>query len=204
AGTEHGEALARVGLEHVEDRARAGLTAAGQRTDQIERRIAAHFDGVARLGERVSAERRLLEEGSVYRSAVARQQGRTIGASALVLQITGISAIVQPLSPAMRALAAPWVRHDDVVAWRKLAHRAAYGVDHAGALVAKHRRIGADRVIAVAAVQIGLAHAARDDADNQLVGAWLGELQGLDDEGRRLCGDDRCLDLHDVLAPSAL
>ena len=68
-----------------------------------------------------------------------------------------------------------------MVARREVAHRVADGVDHAGAFVAVNGRIGTGE-IAVAAVQIGLAHAARHDADDQLVGARLAELQRVDDE----------------------
>ena len=68
-----------------------------------------------------------------------------------------------------------------MIARRKVAHRAADRVHHAGAFVAVNGRIRTGE-IAVAAVQIGLAHAARHDADDQFVGARLAELQRVDDE----------------------
>ena len=55
-----------------------------------------------------------------------------------------------------------------MIAGRKALHGTADRVHHAGAFVAEHVRIGVG-VIAVAAVQVGLAHAARHHAHDQFV-----------------------------------
>ncbi len=68
-----------------------------------------------------------------------------------------------------------------MVARREVAHRVTHRVDHTGALMAVNGRIGTCE-IAVATVQVGLAHAARDDADDQLIRPRSGELQRVDDE----------------------
>ena len=68
-----------------------------------------------------------------------------------------------------------------MVARRKVAHRVTHRVDHAGPFVAIDRRIRAAE-ITVAAVQVGLAHAARHDTNDQLVRPRRGELERVDDE----------------------
>ena len=55
--------------------------------------------------------------------------------------------------------------------------------DDAGAFVAKHAR-KRDAEIVVAAVHIGLAHAARGDAHDHFIGARIGEVQRLEPERR--------------------
>ena len=104
-------------------------------------------------------------------------------------------AIVLPLLSAIGAAAAPRIRHDDVVAGRKAAHGAADGVHDAGAFVAVNGGVRAVE-IAVAAVQIGLAHAAGHDADDHLVRPRLAQLHGLDGERARPFADDGGFDLH--------
>src|SRR5580704_11646485 len=71
---------------------------------------------------------------------------------------------------------------------------------HAGAFVAVNGGIRAIE-IAVAAVQIGLAHAAGDDADDHLVRPRFAQLHGLDGERARPFADDGGLDLHGLLPP---
>ena len=66
---------------------------------------------------------------------------------------------------------------------------------NAGTFVAVNGGIGTVE-ITVAAVQIGLAHAARHDADDHLVRPRLAQLHGLDGERARLFADDGGLDLH--------
>ena len=85
-----------------------------------------------------------------------------------------------------------------MVARRKTAHGAADSVDHAGAFVAVDRRVGTDE-IAVAAVQVGLAHAAGHDAHDQFVGAGLAKLQCIDDERRRPFAHHGGSDLHEAI-----
>jgi hypothetical protein len=85
-----------------------------------------------------------------------------------------------------------------VVAGRKAAHGITDGMHDAGAFVAVDGGVRAVE-IAVAAVQIGLAHAARHDADDHLVRPRLAQLHGLDGERARPFTDDGGLDMHEWL-----
>jgi hypothetical protein len=62
--------------------------------------------------------------------------------------------------------------------------------------VAEHGRIG-DGEVSVAAVQVGMAHAAGDDFDQHLVGTRVGQVDILDHERRELLADDGGGDLHE-------
>jgi len=99
-----------------------------------------------------------------------RQQCRAVGPGAGRFQAAAVHAIIRHVPGAIRTIAAPRIRHDDVVARLERAHRAADGVNHAGAFMAIHGRIRA-LVITVAGMQIGLAQAARHHAHDDLVGA---------------------------------
>ena len=85
-----------------------------------------------------------------------------------------------------------------MIAGREPAHGAADGMHHAGAFVAVNGRVRAVE-IAVAAVQIGLAHAAGHDADDHLVRPRLAQLHGLDGERARPFAHNGGLDLHGQL-----
>jgi hypothetical protein len=82
-----------------------------------------------------------------------------------------------------------------VVAGRQPTHGIADGVYHAGAFVAVNGRVRAVEVT-VAAVQIGLAHAAGDDTDDHLVRPRFAQLHGLDGERARPFAHNGGLDLH--------
>ena len=82
-----------------------------------------------------------------------------------------------------------------MIARRKVAHRAADRMHHAGAFVAVNGRIRTGE-IAVTAVQVGLAHAARHDADDQLIGTRRTELQRVDDKRARFLADYGGSDAH--------
>ena len=69
---EHRKGVARLRLHRIEHRAGAGLAAAGERPEQIERGITAHLHDEALVGDGVGGERRLLEERAVDRRAVLR------------------------------------------------------------------------------------------------------------------------------------
>ena len=64
---------------------------------------------------------------------------------------------------------------------------------HVGALMAEHLWIS-HRIVAAAAVQVGLAHAARHYADQHLVEARRAQFRGVDDEGGRRPADNGGLD----------
>src|SRR6266516_493277 len=86
-----------------------------------------------------------------------------------------------------------------MIAGRQGTDRAADAMDHAGALVAVNRRIGRSE-IAVAAVQIGLAHAACHNPDDHFDRARIAKFQFIDDEGSRAFTDDGGGDLHPKLS----
>ena len=176
----------------------AGLAAAGERAEQLERRVVAHFDGVALLAEREGAERRLLKERAVDRRAVLRQQRRAVGAGA-----TRSSGRGRPRNSSGAAVGnsrrrrttdrtSPRGRRARSSRTSRRPHeprRRPHGRTPPGRAV----------VIAVAAVQVGLAHAARDDADDQLVRARVGEIQVSMAKGTETLAHDRGCDLHDCV-----
>ena len=106
-------------------------------------------------------------------------------AGAAHFQLAAVKTMIGAAVAAIGAVAAPRVRHHHVIPRRKIAHRGADRMHHAGAFVAVHGGIRTGK-IAVAAVQVGLAHAACHDADDQFVGAGLAELQRVDDERCRI------------------
>src|SRR5579885_2161926 len=85
----------------------AGLAAAGERAEQLDRRILAHLHRIAFLRQRKRAERRLLEECAVDRFAVLRQQRGAIGARAFHLQIERMHTVAVQVLRAVLARAAP-------------------------------------------------------------------------------------------------
>ncbi len=90
----------------------------------------------------------------------------------------------------------------DMTTWSpgaKRVHAAADRMHHAGALMPEHGGIGRS-IVAVAAVQVGLAHAARDDLDEEFVGARIGQLDLIDDERAGSFAHDRGSDLHATLS----
>ncbi len=127
-------------LHRVEHRARAGLAAAGERSEQLERRVVAHLHDEALVGDGVGRERRLLEERAVDRRAVLAHQRRAVGAGAAHLQVEALSWQCDAMSRRQfGAGAAPGKRDDDVIAWREAASTALPTACHdAGALVAEH------------------------------------------------------------------
>ena len=69
-------------------------------------------------------------------------------------------------------------------------------LDDAGALVAEHAGRVAGRVGAGGGVEVGVADAAGDEADEHLAGLRLGEVELLDDEGLAELLEDGGTDLH--------
>ena len=86
-----------------------------------------------------------------------------------------------------------------MIAGRQGVDRAADGMNYAGALMTVNRRIGRSE-IAVAAVQIGLAHAARHHPDDYFVWTRIAKFQFIDDERSRALADDGGGDLHSKLS----
>ena len=117
--------------------------------------------------------------------AVAAQARRAVGQVALVLLLTDRQADVGLVAAAVDALAALGreQRHD-VVAGLKERDPLADLLDHAGALVAEHRRGVAGRVRARRRVEVGVADAAGLEPHQHLARARLLELDLL--HGQRL------------------
>ena len=82
-----------------------------------------------------------------------------------------------------------------MIAGREFGHAGADGLHHAGTFVAVNRGIGRV-VVAVATVQVGLAHAARHDPDQRLVRARIGQFEPIDREGTEFFAHDGGGDFH--------
>jgi hypothetical protein len=84
-----------------------------------------------------------------------------------------------------------------MVAGSEVADRGADLLDDAGAFVAAHDRVRQVREIAVAGMQVGLAHPARDDPYQQLVRPRIRQVQLFDAEASRSFARDGRNDLHE-------
>jgi hypothetical protein len=91
---------------------------------------------------------------------------------------------------------------DDVIARRHHRHPRADSLDDAGAFVAEDAGRVAGRVLARCRVEIGVADAARCEADEDLALLRLSEVELLDDERLTELLEDCGADLH--RAPSAV
>src|SRR5215471_3514943 len=181
----------------VEDCAGPGLDAASERAKQIERRVGSHLDGKALVGDGIGRKRGLLEECPVYRRATLPHERRSVRAGSAHFEIPCVEAIGGELAPAVRAPSAPGKRYDDVIAGPKSLHRGTDSFDDASPLVAEYRR-KPRAVIAVAAVQVGLAHAACSDPNEQLVRARVLQRDRIDHEGSRPFAYDGRRDVHAI------
>jgi hypothetical protein len=138
----------------------------------------------------------MLEKGAVDRRAALAHECGAVGARAGHFQLAVPHAMVRHVAPAIRTGAAPRKREDDVIARGEFRHAPADCLYDSRALVAVNRGIGRV-VITVAAVQVGLAHAARDDPDQCLVRSRIGQLELVDRERGELFGHDGGGDFHD-------
>ncbi len=75
--------------------------------------------------------------------------------------------------------AAPWERDHDGVAGREVGDGPSSLLNNAGAFVAANDRIGQVREIAIAGMQVGVAHAAGHDPHKHFVGEWRREVERL-------------------------
>ena len=85
---------------------------------------------------------------------------------------------------------------DDVIARDERLDAGADALDDAGALVAQHRRRVAGRVCPGRGVEVGVADAARDEADEHLAGPGLGQVDLLHLERRAERLQHSGADLH--------
>jgi hypothetical protein len=89
---------------------------------------------------------------------------------------------------------------DDVVAPLDRGHATADTFDHASALVAKHHRKRRTNALMLD-VSVRLAHARRDDTDQDLSCLRFLQLEILDDERRPWFLDDRGSNAHSWIRP---
>ena len=131
------------------------------------------------------------------RLAARREPRRPVRQVALVLLLANREAEVRAVASAVDALAAlRREERDDVIADGERADAVADLLDDARALVPEHGRRVPRRVGAGRGVQIGVAHAARDEANEHLARARLGELDLAHDERRSELLEDGCSDSH--------
>ena len=194
----------RLDLGGVDRGAETGRQAAGEQAGATE--VGLGID----LRQRDLRHHRVLREGArahevADRLAVAREAGGAVGQVAEVLLLADREAEVRAVRAAVLALAALGrEQRDDVVADGEVADVVADRLDHPGALVAEHRRRVAGRVGARRGVHVGVADAARLQADEHLAGLRLGEIDLLDHERRAELLQDGGSHAHCVtLAPGA-
>jgi hypothetical protein len=91
--------------------------AAREWTEQFKRRVLAHLYRIALLRQRISTERRLLEECTVDRPAVIRHQRRAVRTRSFHFQTKRMHAITVHVLLAIHTAAAPRKGHNDMIAW---------------------------------------------------------------------------------------
>lgn len=155
-----GEGRAGANLWCPPDGASAGLDAAAERADELERGVVTDLDRVAFVGDGVGGERGLGEEPVV--DGVAR--GRVVEGVGAVGTLAGEVHGVEARAAGRQAIEAGPARpaveeaHRDVVARRHLRHRRADSLDDPGTFVAEDdwQRHGVDLVAVGAAATKGM------------------------------------------------
>src|SRR6185369_2945517 len=122
--------------------------------------------------------------------------GGSVSARAVHLQVECVHAIALSLRPAIRALAAPWIGHHDVVAGLEGRNPVAYGAKDTGTLVAEHLR-KLRGIVGIPSMQIGHTHAACDDFDEQFIITRVTQVELLDGERARALMHHGSGDFHD-------
>ena len=185
----------------VDRRPEAGREAAGEEAGVLERRLGVDLRQGDLRHHRVLGEGRAAHEVADP-VAVARDPGGAVGKEALVLLLADRHAEVGPGVEAVDALAALGREEgDDVVAGGEGGDVGADPLDDAGALVAEHGRRVARGVGAGGGVEVGVADAAGDEADEHLAGPRLGQLDLLDRERLPELLQHRGAHLHLLPAP---
>ena len=139
ADPEHDKTIARRGLHHVEDRAGAGLAAAGQCRRMFERCVVTHFHGEALVGDGEGAERGLLEKGAIDRLAVDANAGSSRRrACRYALRSLACDAIASAGACGSSGIRRTRIRHHHVVARLEIVDRATDRAHDAGALMPEH------------------------------------------------------------------
>ena len=132
-----------------------------------------------------------------HRLALDRETCRAVGEVALVLLLADRKTEVRAIAEAVDALAAlRREERDDVVADRERADAVTDLLNHARAFVPEHRRRVAGRIRARRGVEIGVADAAGDEANEHLARTRLGQVDLAHDERRSELLENRGSDLH--------
>ena len=131
------------------------------------------------------------------RLSVAREARRPVGQEPLVLLLADRQAQIRPLVQTVRALTALRAEQGhDVIAGANRRHPLAHLLDHARAFVAEHRRGIPGRIRTGCRVEIRVAHPAGGEADQDLSGLRLGQVDLLHLERRAELLEHRGADLH--------
>src|SRR5690606_688461 len=195
ASTEYDEAFTSSYFQRVEYGAGAGLDAAAERREHIERQVIVAPDDLARPGQRMGRKRRLPEETREDRLAVVRMAAAAVLAVAAGhVQIAKRQAIRGLAALAVLAGTAGRRGHDHVIAGYHLGNAGADLLDDAGAFVAEDRwprqgRIGQHG-------EVGVAQPGGDDPDENVTGARLGELDLIKSHRAVVGGGEGRGDLH--------
>ena len=116
--------------------------------------------------------------------AVSLEPGRAVGQVALALLLADRHAQVGPLIAAVHAFSALGREQGDhVIADLERADSLADRLDHAGSLVPEHGRRVARGIDAGGGVEVGVADAAGDEADQRLARLRIAKADLLHDEG---------------------
>jgi hypothetical protein len=183
-------------LRRVQRRAETGRKAAREQACVLERRL--RID----LCERDLGHDGVLGEGGrphevADRFAVAAEARHAVRQVALVLLLADRKAQIRAIAAAVDTLAAlRREERDDVVARRDRRDVEADALDDSCALVPEHGRRVAGGVGARRGVEVRVADPARDEADEYLAGARLGELDLLHDQRLAELLEYRGADLH--------
>ncbi len=129
-GAEHDEAGPGLHVHRTEDGAGAGLDAAAEWAEQLEREALVDHDDVARSGEAVRGERRLAEPARRHLVAVGITHGRgTVEVAPAQVSRKKCVAVRREIGHAVRALAARVEREHHVVAHLHADHVGTDGLD---------------------------------------------------------------------------
>jgi len=175
AHAEHGERVSRPRPHRVEHGPSARLAAAGEGAEQLERGVLSDLDHVPFVGNGISGEGGLLEEGAIDRRAILAQECRAVRAGAPHFQLRSLQAMGWHVAPTIGAGPAPGKRNDDVVARNEFRDARAYRLDHSGAFMTEDRGPRCGR--AIPHDQVRVADPDPGDAHDHLVGSRLLQVQ---------------------------
>ncbi len=175
----HRKGFAGTHFERIDHGPGAGLYAAGERTQQLQRHVLRYLDDIALVAQGVAGKRRLPEKIAVDRLAITGQATAAIDAGAEKVMGKELVAVGGCLFQATGALAAGVEGHDHMIADGHLADGPANPFDHTGTFVAEdHRRRGRQQT--VAHHDVGVTDAGSHHPHQDLSIAGLLQVQSFD------------------------